>query len=171
MRSGGSSLSPWRPPPSRSHTRWSHPPPRVPFNRPAGPAHLATGDAPGAAATTTRIVSGTRITANRLVWCAEAVVGSCRVGGPLPAPASRRSPMQCGRPHTQRPSPTSLLVRALNSSGGRIRTYDLWVMSPASYRAAPPRAKAFLLKALPCGNGEQFTVLMPHPQIPRPGTA
>ena len=24
-------------------------------------------------------------------------------------------------------------------SGGRIRTYDLWVMSPASYRAAPPR--------------------------------
>ena len=25
------------------------------------------------------------------------------------------------------------------SSGGRIRTYDLWVMSPASYRAAPPR--------------------------------
>src|SRR3954470_23510768 len=28
------------------------------------------------------------------------------------------------------------------SSGGRIRTYDLWVMSPASYRAAPPRAVA-----------------------------
>src|SRR5882757_4354167 len=25
------------------------------------------------------------------------------------------------------------------SSGGRIRTCDLWVMSPASYRAAPPR--------------------------------
>ena len=25
------------------------------------------------------------------------------------------------------------------SGGGRIRTYDLWVMSPASYRAAPPR--------------------------------
>src|SRR5918997_7008177 len=24
-------------------------------------------------------------------------------------------------------------------SGGRIRTCDLWVMSPASYRAAPPR--------------------------------
>ena len=27
----------------------------------------------------------------------------------------------------------------LPGSGGRIRTYDLWVMSPASYRAAPPR--------------------------------
>ncbi len=27
------------------------------------------------------------------------------------------------------------------SSGDRIRTCDLWVMSPASYRAAPPRAK------------------------------
>ena len=26
-------------------------------------------------------------------------------------------------------------------SGGRIRTYDLWVMSPASYRAAPPRVE------------------------------
>ena len=25
------------------------------------------------------------------------------------------------------------------SSGDRIRTCDLWVMSPASYRAAPPR--------------------------------
>jgi hypothetical protein len=25
-------------------------------------------------------------------------------------------------------------------SGDRIRTCDLWVMSPASYRAAPPRA-------------------------------
>src|SRR5689334_2805292 len=27
----------------------------------------------------------------------------------------------------------------VRSSGGRIRTCDLWVMSPASYRAAPPR--------------------------------
>src|SRR2546421_9046876 len=27
-------------------------------------------------------------------------------------------------------------------SGGRIRTADLWVMSPASYRAAPPRVAA-----------------------------
>ena len=26
-----------------------------------------------------------------------------------------------------------------HGSGGRFRTYDLWVMSPASYRAAPPR--------------------------------
>src|SRR3954454_19148013 len=29
--------------------------------------------------------------------------------------------------------------RALRRSGDRIRTCDLWVMSPASYRAAPPR--------------------------------
>src|SRR5688572_18813601 len=29
--------------------------------------------------------------------------------------------------------------RAFRRSGGRIRTCDLWVMSPASYRAAPPR--------------------------------
>ena len=26
-------------------------------------------------------------------------------------------------------------------SGGRIRTYDLWVMSPTSYQTAPPRVK------------------------------
>ena len=26
-----------------------------------------------------------------------------------------------------------------NGSGGRIRTYDLWVMSPTSYQTAPPR--------------------------------
>src|SRR3954466_14421852 len=34
----------------------------------------------------------------------------------------------------------TVTVRAAPScSGGRIRTCDLWVMSPASYRAAPPR--------------------------------
>jgi hypothetical protein len=32
-----------------------------------------------------------------------------------------------------------VLGAVLPGSGGRIRTYDLWVMSPASYRAAPPR--------------------------------
>ena len=36
---------------------------------------------------------------------------------------------------TKTPSEEGVLL----SSGGRIRTYDLWVMSPASYRAAPPR--------------------------------
>jgi integrase len=36
-------------------------------------------------------------------------------------------------PRTDRPG------AVLPGSGGRIRTYDLWVMSPASYRAAPPR--------------------------------
>ena len=33
------------------------------------------------------------------------------------------------------------------SSGGRIRTCDLWVMSPASYRAAPPRVGRTTLPA------------------------
>ena len=35
----------------------------------------------------------------------------------------------------------TLLRKSLfyNGSGGRIRTYDLWVMSPTSYQAAPPR--------------------------------
>ena len=36
-------------------------------------------------------------------------------------------------------------VRALLlCSGDRIRTCDLWVMSPASYRAAPPRVVVFI---------------------------
>src|SRR5699024_2126834 len=40
------------------------------------------------------------------------------------------------------PQPVFLLTAVIFviGSGGRIRTYDLWVMSPASYRAAPPRA-------------------------------
>src|SRR3954471_20232665 len=33
-------------------------------------------------------------------------------------------------------------------SGGRIRTCDLWVMSPASYRAAPPRVGSSTIPAL-----------------------
>ena len=36
------------------------------------------------------------------------------------------------------PNPLNLL-----GSGGRIRTYDLRVMSPTSYRTAPPRDKIF----------------------------
>ena len=28
--------------------------------------------------------------------------------------------------------------------GGRIRTYDLWVMSPTSYRTAPPRNATYV---------------------------
>src|SRR3954467_12091092 len=35
--------------------------------------------------------------------------------------------------------PGHLDDRTLRRSGDRIRTCDLWVMSPASYRAAPPR--------------------------------
>ena len=30
-------------------------------------------------------------------------------------------------------------IEGLESSGDRIRTYDLWVMSPTSYQTAPPR--------------------------------
>src|SRR5215210_3749970 len=39
--------------------------------------------------------------------------------------------------------------RAFRRSGDRIRTCDLWVMSPASYRAAPPRGGAPRLHAVP----------------------
>src|SRR6476659_6215430 len=40
--------------------------------------------------------------------------------------------------HRERP-PEKSPRAVLPSSGDRIRTCDLWVMSPASYRAAPPR--------------------------------
>ena len=44
--------------------------------------------------------------------------------------------------------------RGFLSGGGRIRTYDLWVMSPASYRAAPPRVNCLaLFRALTAGAG------------------
>ena len=43
-------------------------------------------------------------------------------------------------PKRMRKRPPEISPRAvLPSSGDRIRTCDLWVMSPASYRAAPPR--------------------------------
>ena len=32
-----------------------------------------------------------------------------------------------------------LTLNSLLGSGGRIRTCDLWVMSPTSYQTAPPR--------------------------------
>src|ERR1700712_5809257 len=35
--------------------------------------------------------------------------------------------------------PGAVAPGLVRSSGDRIRTCDLWVMSPASYRAAPPR--------------------------------
>src|SRR6185312_8610181 len=52
---------------------------------------------------------------------------------------------------TKRPSDD--LRRAVSAgSGGRIRTYDLWVMSPASYRAAPPRGGGVLPPSCCCEN-------------------
>src|SRR5215212_1311536 len=47
----------------------------------------------------------------------------------------------------------------LLSSGGRIRTCDLWVMSPASYRAAPPRVGRSHSTSLPTGGGSGFRPL------------
>jgi hypothetical protein len=49
-------------------------------------------------------------------------------------------------PEKTRKSPVCILAdRALPlCSGDRIRTCDLWVMSPASYRAAPPRVVVLL---------------------------
>ncbi len=44
-------------------------------------------------------------------------------------------------PKTQSP-PTSMVNGRKIGCGGRIRTYDLQVMSLTSYRAAPPRAKS-----------------------------
>jgi hypothetical protein len=51
-----------------------------------------------------------------------------------------------GPPLRIRRRPPDLSGGLVLCSGGRIRTYDLWVMSPASYRAAPPR------DGLPCEN-------------------
>ena len=56
-------------------------------------------------------------------------------------PTHRRHPKA---PHGESPEPNegsgySDVLRHHTGSGDRIRTCDLWVMSPASYRAAPPR--------------------------------
>ena len=61
-------------------------------------------------------------------------------------------------PRPTRPSPqdpekheTRSVERVSLSSGGRIRTCDLRVMSPTSYQTAPPRvAPHVLAKSLPC---------------------
>ena len=39
----------------------------------------------------------------------------------------------------QKASTSDEKLRPIESSGDRIRTYDLWVMSPTSYQTAPPR--------------------------------
>src|SRR5919112_4730627 len=51
-------------------------------------------------------------------------------------------------------------------SGGRIRTCDLWVMSPASYRAAPPRVGETTIP--PCSPGVQWGPAWAPPQGWRP---
>ena len=90
----------------------------------------------------------------------------CRSAGTVPqATTAKRpnsSPACIRRPPRRRPGgrpmarwsqiwsqrvrngPQDDLLRAVSTgSGGRIRTYDLWVMSPASYRAAPPRVACY----------------------------
>ena len=58
---------------------------------------------------------------------------------------SRRKRHLHFRPNIKAPYRESLLVGDLKvGSGGWIRTNDLWVMSPASYRAAPPRVGRLL---------------------------
>lgn len=60
----------------------------------------------------------------------------------------------------------------VNSSGGRIRTYDLWVMSPASYRAAPPRAacrSATGLAFQPLAVSDLYSVTQTHPNVKSAG--
>ena len=57
-----------------------------------------------------------------------------RTGSPEPGPQTAPAPPPSGRGRSETADSASP-----RSSGGRIRTCDLWVMSPASYRAAPPR--------------------------------
>ncbi len=57
-------------------------------------------------------------------------------------------------------------------SGGRIRTYDLWVMSPASYRAAPPRAacrSALGPEFQPLAVSDLYSVTQTHPNVKSAG--
>ena len=42
-----------------------------------------------------------------------------------------------------------MLTFSIYGSGGRIRTYDLRVMSPTSYQTAPPRIKTGCLSGYP----------------------
>src|SRR5690606_41947627 len=63
-----------------------------------------------------------------------------------PARAPTGHAGRSGRRGPRRDGPTAGMTKGPRaqrgpffSSGGRIRTCDLWVMSPASYLAAPPR--------------------------------
>src|SRR3954463_13136377 len=48
----------------------------------------------------------------------------------------------------KRRGPVHVAPGLVRCSGDRIRTCDLWVMSPASYRAAPPRVGSSTVHAL-----------------------
>ena len=50
----------------------------------------------------------------------------------------------------------ALINKALGNSGGRIRTYDLRVMSPTSYQTALPRDKFFNQKRKFFANFDKF---------------
>jgi len=45
----------------------------------------------------------------------------------------------------------------VNGSGGRIRTCDLWVMSPTSYRTAPPRVMYRAILAASAVDRQRYT--------------
>ena len=108
------------------------------MRRPAHPPGEA-GARPDAAAPPQRAAGapalGTRGTARRHPPPGSSRPTTSTGAGPTPAP-SERDPGNGPGKHGS-PAPSGPGFR--RCSGGRIRTCDLWVMSPASYRAAPPR--------------------------------